>query len=324
MSRVAGNHFLVFALLLFAMAPRSAGFLLLLAGLVIFVPISLDPLRNLSKERLLLFPFTARERAHIRILGFLFSPVPWVILAVPVWAGSRYLRVSLALLGLATVTNTVSLLWRRDTGKIRRFNHCGWLLIWPSPLGGLVVKNLREMLHLLDPYAGLALALAATVYRFTLPVSNPEAVLGLTLLVALTLSSAAQRLFALDSKDGLTRYTLMPMAGWRILLAKDVAFLLVLSLLVLPLNPLSGWAAGLTLLTFGHRPSVLDPQRQPPWCFVSGARGWSGLIQVLAMFGVGIATFRWSPLILLPCLVSYLGSLFYFGARLEVRWRGGR
>lgn len=319
MSKLAGNHFLVFALLLFAMAPRSAGFLLMLAGLVIFFPLSLDPLRRLPKERLLLFPFTTSERIRIRILGFLFSPVPWVILGVPIWAGRRYLRVSWMLLLVAVAANAMSILWLRDIDQARR-----WRLLptGSGPLGGLVVKNLREMFHLLDPYAGLALALAATVYRVTSPKPDPEAVLGLSLLVALTLSSAAQRLFALDSKHGLTRYALMPMAGWRVLLAKDTAFLLVLLMLVLPLNPCAGLAAGLVLLAFGHGPSILDPQPQTPWCFVSGARGWSGWVQVLAMFAAGIATFRWSPLILIPCLAGYLGSLFYFGARLEGRWRG--
>jgi hypothetical protein len=178
------------------------------------------------------------------------------------------------------------------------------------------------MLYVLDPYAGLVLAASAAIYRFTSPKPVPEAMQGLTLLVALTLSSYAQRLFALDSDDGIGRYGLMPLRGWQVLLAKDLAFLLLLLALVLPLAPLSGLAAGLTLLTFGHRPSVLDPQGQSRWCFVCGARGWSGLVQVLAMFVVGMATFRITPLLLLPCVVVYLASLFHYGARFEERWVG--
>ena len=142
------------------------------------------------------------------------------------------------------------------------------------------------------------------------------------MLVALTLSTYAQRLFALDSGNGFDRYGLMPIRGWQVLVAKDLAFLLLLLILVLPLAPLSGLAAGLVLLAFGHRPSVLDPQSQSRWCFVSGARGWSGLVQVLAMFAAGTATFRLSPLALIPCAFVYLVSLFHYGARFENRWTG--
>jgi hypothetical protein len=138
--------------------------------------------------------------------------------------------------------------------------------------------------------------------------------------VALTLSTQAQRLFALDSRKGFERYSLMPLRGWQILLAKDLAFLMLLLVLLLPLAPLSGMSAGFVLLAFGHRPSVLDPQRQPRWRFVTGARGWLGPVQVLAMFAAGLATFRISSLVLVPCAMAYLASLHHYGNRLEKCW----
>lgn len=319
---VAGNHFLLFAVLLFALNPRSVAFLLMVAGLVVLFPLSADPLRKIPKERLQLLPLSAAERVRLRILSFLFSPIVWLILVVPIWGGKQYVGIAFALVLLAFTANGMALLWSRDIGQIQRFSPLRRLPGFPGLLGGFVKKNLREMLYVLDPYTGMALAAAATIYRFTSPNPVPEAMYGMTMLVALTLSTYAQRLFALDSENGFERYGLLPIRGWQVLMAKDLAFLLVLLILVLPLAPLSGLAAGLVLLAFGHRPSVLDPQGQSRWSFVSGARGWSGLVQVLAMFAAGTATFRLSPLALIPCAFVYLVSLIHYGARLECRWTG--
>src|SRR5664279_1268853 len=94
---VAGNHFLLFAVLLFALNPRSVAFLVMVAGLVILFPLSADPLRKMPKERLLLFPLSVAARVRVRILSFLFSPIVWLILVVPIWGGKQYVGVSFAL-----------------------------------------------------------------------------------------------------------------------------------------------------------------------------------------------------------------------------------
>lgn len=317
---IAGNHFLLFAMLLFALTPRSAVFLLMVAGLVLLFPVSADPLRRIPEERLLLLPLSPSDRIRIRILGFLLNPVVWVVLGVALWGGKQYVGVSLALLLLALVSNGISLLWGRDIGHVQRISPLRHLPTLPGPLGGLVTKNIREMLHVLDPYAGMALAIAAVIFRFSSPKPVPEAMHGVTLLVALTLSTYAQRLFALDFDNGFKRYALMPIRGWQVLLAKDLAFLLILMLLVLPFSPLSGLATGFVLLAMGHWPSVLTPQGQPRWCFVSGVRGGSGVGQIIAMFVVGTAAFRFGWLVILPCAALYLVSLSYFGARFERRF----
>ena len=53
----------------------------------------------------------------------------------------------------------------------------------------------------------------------------------------------------------MTRYRLLPLRGWQILLAKDVAFLGVLLLLTLPLDARAGLAFGLAALAIGRYPS---------------------------------------------------------------------
>jgi len=69
-------------------------------------------------------------------------------------------------------------------------------------------------------------------------IAASEALVPLTLVVMLTISTCAQSLFGLDGDGGLTRYRLLPIAGWQILAAKDLTFLLMALLLTLPLSPL--------------------------------------------------------------------------------------
>ena len=51
----------------------------------------------------------------------------------------------------------------------------------------------------------------------------------MALVVALALSTHTQVLLGIDG-HGAERYSLMPLRGWRILLAKDLAFLAILAL----------------------------------------------------------------------------------------------
>ena len=47
----------------------------------------------------------------------------------------------------------------------------------------------------------------------------------LSILIALALITYAQSLFGVDFGSGMTLYRLLPLRGWEILLAKDLAFL---------------------------------------------------------------------------------------------------
>jgi hypothetical protein len=139
----------------------------------------------------------------------------------------------------------------------------------------------------------------------------------LSLLVVLAMSTYALCLFGLDTDSSFTRYHLLPLRGWQILLAKDAAYLLLILILVLPLAPLSGLAAGLMALAVGHKPSVEQPVPQHRWRFTGGANISSGLLQVFLMFSFGTMVGRTSKLVLLPCLAIYFGSLWWYGRRLE-------
>ena len=74
------------------------------------------------------------------------------------------------------------------------------------------------MLSTLDFCAGFILTSPALVLRARglLPA---EALFPLTLVVMVTISTCAQSLFGLDGHGGLSRYRLLPIAGWQILAA---------------------------------------------------------------------------------------------------------
>jgi hypothetical protein len=77
---------------------------------------------------------------------------------------------------------------------------------FPGRLGGLVRKNVRETLSLLDPYAAALLSIGGGAYRIFGAHPDPAAFTIIGLLVALAMSTCAQSLFGLDGDGGVTRY----------------------------------------------------------------------------------------------------------------------
>ena len=69
----------------------------------------------------------------------------------------------------------------------------------------------------------------------------------------------------------MTRYRLLPLRGWQILLAKDVAFLGVFLVLAVPLDPGAALAFGFTALAVGRYPSMKVHLPQRRWRFSSGS-----------------------------------------------------
>jgi hypothetical protein len=184
-------------------------------------------------------------------------------------------------------------------------------------LGELVKKNLRQMVSTLDFWCAVALSVGTTIYRFLDRTAPPEAFLLMSVLVMLSLSSYAQCLFGLDGEGGLTRYRLLPLRGWQILLAKDVAFLMVAVALTLAFSPLAGLAAALIVLAVGHDPSVKHMRAQVRWRFSTGAPLGNGVVQVFGMSIAANGVARTSVLLLVPCLAIYGISLWWFGRRME-------
>jgi len=198
----------------------------------------------------------------------------------------------------------------RGFGMWRRVPH------FPGPLNQLIRKNLREILSTLDFYCALLLSVALLAYRLAgrpLPI---EAFLAMTLLIVLALSTYTQSLFGLDGEGGLSRYRLLPLAGWQLLAAKDGAFLAAAVVLTLPGAPLTGLAAALIVLATGHGPSVDRPTPQIRWRFTNGSSIMYGLFQAIMMGLAGAAVFFSGAWLVIPCAAIWAGTLWWYGKRL--------
>jgi hypothetical protein len=310
---LAGNNFFLVA----ALFLQKAGmFLFLIMGLVILLPLSTDPLRKIPPSRLALWPLEDRERWILRAVSPWVNPMTWLIAALAIWAARGSVTVGLwgMAAGLVAAGFIISEL-PLPTGAAmwRRVPH------FPGPLDQLIRKNLREMLTTLDFYCALLLSLATALYRAFGPPLPAEAFMAMTVLVVVALSSYAQCLFGLDGAGGWSRYGLLPLRGWWILVAKDVAFLLVVAVLVAPLAPLAGMGAGLMALAMGRRQSVLDPRAQTRWRFSAGASPMYGIGQVIMLAFAASGIFLTSRWIIVPCVAAWLGSLWWYGLRMEER-----
>jgi hypothetical protein len=314
---LAGNNFFLVAVLFLG---KAGTFLFLIMGLVILFPLSTDPLRKIPASRLGLWPLEKREHWLLRASSPWVNPMTWVIAALALWTAHGKVTVGLWALaaGLFAAGFLLSdLPLPAGAAMWRRMPH------FPGALDQLIRKNLREMLTTLDFYCALLLSLSTALYRALGPPLPPEAFLAMTVLVVVALSSFAQCLFGLDGAGGLSRYRLLPLRGWQILAAKDAAFLLIVVLLVAPLAPLTGLAAALVALAMGRRPSVEDPRPQTRWRFSAGTSPVSGVVEVMAMAAAASAIFFTSVLLLAPCVALWLGSLWWYGRRMEAQEAAG-
>jgi len=303
---VAGNNFFIVSALLLQ---KAGTFVYLIIGLVLLFPLSTDPLRKIPRSRLALWPLLPGERRALRAISPWINPITWLIAGLAIWSARGKIGLSLWLLiaGVAVAGFALSELPVARGGIWHRVPH------FPGPLDQLIRKNIREMLSTLDVYCALALSLTTLGWRLFGPPLPPEALTAVTVLTILALSSYAQSLFGLDGGGGLSRYRLLPLAGWKILAAKDAAFLALSIPLTLPLAILPGISGALIALAFGHYHSVTDHREQVRWRFSTGSGLMSGLVQAAAIGFATATTASIGPLILLPSILIWAASLYWCG-----------
>ena len=237
----------------------------------------------------------------LRATSFLASPLVWLA-AVTMLATGR-----IRLVAVYAVLAAVVQLLKLAAGAVPSFNLLAYVPQFPGRLGGLIRNDLRELLSVLDIYVALVLSAGATAYRVFGVNQDPQAPVVLSLLIGIAVSTSAQCLFGLDlSGSALTRYRLMPVRGWQVLLSKDIAYLAILTLLVLPLNPVSGWTFGLTALAIGHWPSVMMRAPVHRWRF-TGSRLFPGVVQAVIALILGFGG-QWAI-----AAVLYVLSLAFLG-----------
>jgi len=292
---------------------KAGTFIYLIVGLVMLVPMSADPLRKIPPSRLALWPLERRERWMLRGLSPWLNPITWGVVGLAVWALRGRATAGLLGVGVGLFAAGFALSdapMPRGFGMWRRVPH------FPGPLNQLLRKNLRELLSTLDFYCALLLSVSLLVYRLlALPLPH-EAFLAMTLLIVLALSTYTQSLFGLDGEGGLSRYRLLPLAGWQLLMAKDGAFLAAALVLTLPGAPLVGLAAGLMALATGHGPTVDRSAAQVRWRFTTGSSVMYGLYQAIAMGLAGSAVFFHGAWLLAACAAIWAGTVWWYGRRL--------
>lgn len=306
------NFFLFVALVIYGalvsgVKPVSAEPFLLLLGVLLLFPSSSDPMARIPSMRLALWPLHGRQRALLRLTSLAFSPILWVTVLL------LLLRAAFSLLALLVCAAVALQLVRIPNWQPKRP-----ALRVPGRFGGLIAAQLRSLVTVLDFYLALLICLGGTVWRLVDQHSDPAAFPMLAMLVALGLSTCAQCPFSLEAGSGMTRYRLLPLRGWQILLAKDAAYLGLLLLLVLPLDAAAGMTFGLTALAVGRYPAVRLRLPQERWRFTSG-RLLYGVAQILLGFGLGFTVREFGLAPVGAALALYLVSLYLGGRSWERR-----
>ncbi len=300
--------------MMFLLDPAAAGILLLIMGVIVLLPLSSDPLRAIPRIRLRIWPLENSERRLLRLISPWLNPMTWIVLALALWKRASWGIVVLAAGIVAAGFLTSARAGRGGTSPWRHLPR------FPAPLNQLIRKNLREMLSTLDFCCAALISVAALGWRAAglLP---PAAFFPLTMVAMLALSTCALTLFGLDGSAGLTRYRLMPIHGWQLLVAKDVAYLVIALVVAAPLSIPGAMGAALIALAVGHKTTVRTPRPQLRWRFQTGPSFGDAISQILPMIAGGAAVVYSSPLFLLPCVAAWIGSTWWFGREIDRAWR---
>ena len=287
--------------------PAALGFFMSLIVIVLFLPSSSDPMTTIPRERLELWPLTASERYGLRLLSPLLNPLTWVMLAAMIWKGITWgLR---AFVGGLFLCGFIGSSFRMPSV---------WIPEIPAGiLTQILRKDLRQFLTALDLYCALLITVPAFYLRLTGQLAF-SARIPLTGLLIIIMSTMALTLFGLDGESGMTRYRLYPLSGWQVLVAKAIAYLLLMVLVTLPLSPAGGLAGGLMALTVGQFVSVKQVIEQSRWRFRASSPFGHSLAQMfLALLGFSAVT-QVGVWCLGPCVAMYAVSLWFCGRRFTV------
>lgn len=308
-SFASNNLFLASVTLLFFKDPEAFAAINALVAVVLFFPLSADPLRKIPAVRLALWPLGRGQRGVLRLLALGLNPMPWALAAL-----AARQAVTAELWALLAGLFAMAFLWPALPGARR-----GWLRAmphFPGPLDQLIRKNLRQSFCTLDFYCALLVSLTGLAFRCAGRLPR-EALLPLTVPVMFALSTSAGNLFGLDGDGGMTRYRLLPIPGWQVLAAKDAAFLLIALLLTLPISPVGGLAAASIGLAYGHYASVHRRHADSRWRFATNASAGGGLLQMVLMAVAAAGAVNGTPLLLAPCAAVYAWSTWQWGRDLS-------
>ena len=287
LTSVSGNIF--FPVTLYFMGTAGA-FLFLLAALVLLFPLSSDPMRKIPPERLGLWPLNARRKRILRWLTPWLNPVTWVLAALAVWGIGRSISFGLlgALAGLVLAGFLIPALPMTSSLNVQR-------LIPPFPgyFGVLLRKDLRQIIASLEFWMALLLSCSCAAYKIFVATLHERAGFMIGLLVVLAFASYSACIFGLDGEAGVTRYKLLPLPGWAVLVSKTAALSLAVGLLTIHLALLPCLAGMLVVAAVSQIAAIVERTDQVRWRFSSGPTLRMGFLQLPAL-GLGFGgTYYW-------------------------------
>ena len=214
----------------------------------------------------------------------------------------------------------------------------------PGRLGPLVQKEQRAVSQVLDVWMVLLLSLAAAAVSFF---ASASSIFRQTMFVIVCAMNANVMLncLGLDRPAGLTRYLILPIRGKDLLLAKNVALMVIMAVQLLPLLAIGAWQSGFiqlgveTVVAFlliaahlawGDVVSVFEPRRTEPYRFTSSGDPVTALVSALIGSTPGVSVMfllrsdsRVAGLaiaaIVLLTMAAYYGALQYAGRSFERR-----
>ena len=294
--------------------------------------------------------YVIREGVSAKPLTRFISPAVLVVRAATARASNQSVLtpgISVVALALLTLTAGCLALWSFKRSLYATPAGAGakvMLLssrVFPGRLGGLISKDLKYFCRLLDIYLGVAVAMLGCLYLVVSIEPSASILWSFIVVVFLCNSAVVFNSFGLDSPPGLDRYTLLPLSGKSIVFSKNLAYLMIISLQVIPVLVLGGWRLGIlsslaglietlvlafAYLTWGNWMSVHHPLKTQFFRFAnSGAAlvdsmgglifgSVPGIALIYLWQGQGIRPAAGTILVFLLTAVLYLASVTRFGA----------
>lgn len=306
------NNFFLFVVLLMAgaagsgVAPLSAYPFLTLLALLLFFPIASDPLEKIPRVRMGLWPLAGGARVALRIAALGMNPLLWIVVAALLHEGRGAAVPVCGLLGAAIV--------RAQVPRMSGHAAIGRVVpALPGAVGTLMSAQLRGMLTVLDTWLAAAIALIGTAWRIAARDADPAAMPVLAMLVGIALSTQTQSGAGLDA----TRHRLLPVRAWRVVLARDAAYLLVQAALTAALDPVAGVAFGMAAIAAGRYPALYTRLAVRRWRF-TGGRVLFGVLQMAGGAAVAFAGAKGAGI----AAAAWLATVWWGGSVLAQRLRG--
>jgi len=307
------NLFVVIALLMAnepTDRPSSTAPFYLVIGILCAMPSAGDMARRIPTTRLELWPLRWWERAALRAFNLLLNPMLFVAVAFAALSRDRAIGGALLIAGLAApFALSGGRIWRNPPSLMRLAPS------FPGRLGGLVQNRLRELLQSLDVWLAALLSLGGYLYRTLDAHADPMAQVVIGGLVVILLSTLAQANSSFEAESAVARGLLLPLTGRDVLLARDLAWLVLMLVVGAPCRWVDCLSAGFVALAAGHRTMLAPPMEQTRWQFASGQLAPTGLLQIAGIV-LAVSTAQQFGFGVLPvCVGAWWASLEWFGRK---------